>query len=434
MTKKKFSIIKHITLAFLLFYLPQIAAADPAAQLQSLILNTGDVQTARNEYLLSKVNVKVREAETMPQVSAYTNSNLSIAREVDRRNAVRFTDEDLDYFDVVTSVEHNLYDFGKAENEISALSSRSDAARLRFLEAFERELDSLLQERLTADVETIRTSILQNLVTELLDFEKRANNRFRSGVGTLAEAREVSLLILDAQNNLAESEKRQAELLQRMKARYGSVPESPDVSFFAPLGEKFDQVELAPTPNSLQALMRAQEGFEFETKALEVSRMPTFDLGGRLTIIDVTRGLNEYDMTVGVTVRMPLYDGGANAARQTELSYRKQIEEQKKRAILQDKSQKLEVILLDRTRLLEKMTNAQDRLKTIAEKLRELDIRRDATGTSINELAETIVDQANAKIVVETNPLEVLKLLVAQHGVTETLLSALNIAPNPERF
>jgi outer membrane protein TolC len=82
--------------------------------------------------------------------------------------------------------------------------------------------------------------------------------------------------------------------------------------------------------------------------------MPTFDLGGRLTIIDVTRGLNEYDMTVGVTVRMPLYDGGANAARQTELSYRKQIEEQKKRAILQDKSQKLEVILLDRTRLLEK--------------------------------------------------------------------------------
>ncbi len=129
MTKKNFSIIKHITLAFLLFYLPQIAAADPAAQLQSLILNTGDVQTARNEYLLSKVNVKVREAETMPQVSAYTNSNLSIAREVDRRNAVRFTDEDLDYFDVVTSVEHNLYDFGKAENEISALSSRSDAAR-----------------------------------------------------------------------------------------------------------------------------------------------------------------------------------------------------------------------------------------------------------------------------------------------------------------
>ena len=306
---------------------PVLAAEDTGADqprdVYAAIYNHPAVAVQRSQACQALSQVDLAKADIRPQLSARLVGGSSLSSHIERRetHVRRFDDREIDG---VLTLEQTLYDWGISDAGIGIAQNSHQAAILGI---------ALEMDRIAADILSIMLSQQELVVVDRLyrghrqdidDLAAQVEASVEAGIGRLSDLRIVKVMQLDAEIAHIQAERQmellRADLQQRFELDFVSA---------APLIAAYRQArpEEVPVLDSTRTREVKRLDYELASSALELQRLkaerkPSFTAIVDTTLFDVDSFSQEYEIAGRLQFRMPLYDGGSNAARQQETQWR----------------------------------------------------------------------------------------------------------------
>jgi outer membrane protein TolC len=362
-----------------------------------------------------------------PQINFSTKGNLPIARNINT-NLYRNPVDGRTYIDGLITGSMTLYDFGELDANIAANIALELSSELEYEDAREAILLKLFN--LIIDfhrLEAIRVSLVRS-ITNTNETLIQTKQLYKSGVGTIDDVREIELSRLDIESQLQLLNIKREEVLQNLRYEFGFSTGKFDAIYEVAnsLNHSSPLISNSKTLKSarLKAIHQLKvDSIEQQISAINATRMPNVSGVITTTFYDIARGLNEYQVTGGVNIALPLFDSGRSDVQMQSALNNIGIEDDKFRSIIFSK----ELALEDLYRQIQSLrsVNSSNLIKQseLNEKITRLELKQKTSNSALVAKVKTQIeldklerDLLNYDYVVKQSNLKHLRL-------NETLLS-----------
>jgi len=321
-----------------------------------------------------------------------------------------------------------LYDFGELDANIAANMALEFSSELEYEDAREAILLKLFN--LIIDfhrLEAIRASLVRS-ITNTNEVLTQTKQLYKSGVGTIDDVREIELSRLDIESQLQLLNIKREEVLKNLRYEFGFSTGKFDAIYevanslnhSSPLTSNSKTLKSA----RLKAIHQLKvDSIEQQISAINATRMPNVTGVITTTFYDIARRLNEYQVTGGVNIALPLFDSGRSDVQMQSALNNIGIEDDKFRSLIFDK----ELALEDLNRQIQSLrsVNSSNLIKQaeLNEKITSLELKQKTSNSAFVAIVQTQIeidklerDLVNYDYVVKQSNLKYLRL-------NETLLS-----------
>ena len=362
-----------------------------------------------------------------PQINFSTKGSIPIARNINT-NLYRNPIDDRTYIDGLITGSMTLYDFGELDANIAANIALEFSSELEYEDAREAILLKLFN--LIIDfhrLEAIRVSLVRS-ITNTNEVLTQTKQLYKSGVGTIDDVREIELSRLDIESQLQLLNIKREEVLKNLRYEFGFSTGKFDAIYevanslnhSSPLTSNSKTLKSA----RLKAIHQLKvDSIEQQISAINATRMPNVTGVITTTFYDIARRLNEYQVTGGVNIALPLFDSGRSDVQMQSALNNIGIEDDKFRSLIFDK----ELALEDLNRQIQSLrsVNSSNLIKQaeLNEKITSLELKQKTSNSAFVAIVQTQIeidklerDLVNYDYVVKQSNLKYLRL-------NETLLS-----------
>lgn len=302
-------------------------------------------------------------------------------------------------YDVGLSLRYTFWDWGQSESAISAKQlehevAQIDARSILSQRGFELLNLGLRLRLLDRVLDALRGNA--EIVAEQIDIVRA---RVDAGAGRISELREARLIALDLEIELNRLDAQRAILVDQLATDFELNPSDADflvTTFWFHRQDSLAHLTAERTDKAHAVRLRMQI-VAHEEKQIKGSRYPKFEgiLDGK--IFDFTDHKNEYEIVGKLEMRMPLYDGGAAAARLRETSWRSRELKSSLDALYREHDRELERVNSRFNDLQREDRETRARLNELRERLGSLMALQGQTVTSPLQLARLQVEMGRAQ-------------------------------------
>ena len=319
---------RHLAIATLLASLA--AGTASADTLREALISTYRVNptiTAQREALrATDAGVAIARAAGRPQVSA----TVGVSRDITQSGSLRRVGSKGPFLNGGVDLSYPLFRGGAVRNDINAAKTRVDAGRAT-LRAVEGDI---FTEAVAAYMDVIRDRAIVELnannVRVLTTNLEATSDRFEIGDVTRTDVAQSEARLSLGRANLVTARGRLATSEENYRRVIGKRPDAlqppPPLPPLPTSPEQAVQIALASNPD-LIAITRQAEAAGFDVRSVRGSRLPTVSALAEGDYVNTLAGDVGSDFTgqsnprtgtatsVGVSARIPLYQGGLPAAR-----------------------------------------------------------------------------------------------------------------------
>ena len=274
-------------------------------------------------------SLNVTRAKAAPQLSGTLESNRSLLSSVDYSEAgtdTRVRDRAFNKtaynnaVDVVLRLNKPLWDAGKLDYDISADEYNYTANVLRRQEAMSQLLLDLVIATTNLEYANRRLSVYTALVEEMAPHIETIEARVEAGVARFELLRQVKIIALDAEFERRAAENDQFLAQQNLTNQFTvSAQNSTDIfGLFAQNRSRDLFATNAETALTVRIFDLEAQRAAAQNQSIVAEKKPQINLTLDTRFFDLNKFGQEYEVIGGIGLTMPLYDGGANAARQQQ--------------------------------------------------------------------------------------------------------------------
>ena len=345
---------------------------------------------------------RARSAE-LPQVNFSVRTTESLATNLDEDDdAYRRTteyDESLSNqgisqigTDAVIGLDQTLFDWGLTDTDkqiaINDKAQNSIAMRVEI----DRVAADIMDLVLRISEQRGRRVLQENYIVELQPLIERIEASVNAGVLRLGDLRAIKVIELDAEVALTLAERQttliETELLERFGLEYGQASVLLG-RFLANRPELPPQAESASSREVRQLDIQLRSN-SLEFQRLKAERYPQLLGNLDLTLFDADEFSSDYEITGGVSMAVPFYDGGSNRARRAEADWRRRGLESERANLIRQHGNVLISTRQNIDRAREQLVSNEDKQVEVDFRLREARAREGVTVTEPLEIARTL--------------------------------------------
>ena len=268
---------------------------------------------------LPQVDFSVRTTESLT-----TNVKRSDTR-VDTRTTRYDEERGAVGTDAVVGLDQTLFDWGMndADKQIAINDKALNSIAMRV--EIDRVAADIMDLALRASEQRERLALQEMFISELAPLVERTEASVNAGVLRLGDLRAVKIIELDAEVGRSLSERQiqlvEGELLQRFGLNFDQASILLG-RFLANRPEQPEVVDSAATREIRQLDIQLRTS-SLEFQRLNAERYPLLIGNLDLTFFDADQFSSDYEITGGLNMAMPFYDGGSNKARRAETEWRR---------------------------------------------------------------------------------------------------------------
>jgi outer membrane protein TolC len=166
-----------------------------------------------------------------------------------------------------------------------------------------------------------------------------------------------------------------------------------------------------------------------QIKAIRAADKPQIEAILTSVLYDVTRGSGEYNIYGGLSVDLPLFDGGLSDVKIASAQHNIRIQEDKFRSVQVDKQLKLDDLVKQILGLKTKNKTSLSKQKNLSEKLDNINIRLQAISGSIVDKIKTQIELDKLKRDIKNYHYVLMQINLDYLRLNESLLGQLKIKP-----
>lgn len=295
--------------------------------LLDLVSKTPEVVEARQNLELSDAEIELLTNQTKPKVNFSSDGNYPITTNLASSNK-RISNADERYIDGKISWNTKLYDFGAQDELIRSESFKKSASAIN-VEIIEQDTYYNL---LKTGFEIISFEKQVQLISShiILHNQDRAiiNQRFIQGVGTNIDVKESELVALNLQSEYV---RLKSELFGRKTYFFDKFGAAFD-THKASLVRLYDSIIEPKIDFDADKLLIIRK-INYELRALDAevssitkSKLPVVTSFFTLNMYNMNSSVvNDYSITGGVNMSLPLYDAGVNKSKTRKIIAKRKI-------------------------------------------------------------------------------------------------------------
>lgn len=409
-----------------------ISLEEARKEILNTVMGHPEVIGQQNALILAGWRVKETESQSSPKLSFNTTGKYPIADNVDD-SRLRADNLDRSYIDGTIQLSKPFFDAGKRRFLEGASSQRRSVERLRYLETFGEQLARFL----TLLLEQRRHNFEIQSVTSDLAFIDRSietvRRRYELGAGTLNDVRILELRRLDLER-LLDSAQRQAKLgSEVLVSEFGLTDPDPVwlLDIVSPLDADGVVLELEVLDSLRNRISQLEQvALEMQRQSVKAERFPEVSLTVNGVLYDLAeRPLDEYELYGGLSMTLPLFDGGERDAKIEGIEVQKTIEQSTLRKSLADLQSSWDETEAQLAELQTQKLSNESRLASLLERLDELKIRAKTIESGLIEVSQTELERRSVSRELALGELTSLVVTVSRAGLAGRLMRIVNIEP-----
>lgn len=336
-----------------------------------------------------------------------------------------------DIYDMELTARYRLYDWGVSSARVRSEESRLHAERLNYRASLVAVVEDIL--RVMMQIEAAKSEIVhrQMALEEFAPHVTAIEAQGQAGSIGLAQVREAKLSVLNAEVALQRAERRQAEVEGELQARFKisyeeALPLLQD--FLARRQEFVPEIDSQDWLN-IRVIDARIIGEQEDLSAIENERYPRVDSVFETTVFDLTDFESEYQLVGRLEFTLPLYDGGANKARQQEKSWQvKELVSQREEQLRNHQTNTRQgMIILERRK--GEIIKLQEQLKDIDERYQSLNALVGNSLVSRQQIIQLLQERIEKTIELSQIEWQQEFGLVRLHALSNRLTDLLAITP-----
>ena len=414
----------------------RFAGVAPQEILREVILRHPEITSASARACYANYSLNVTRAKAAPQLSGTLESNRSLLSSVDYSEAgtdTRVRDRAFNKtaynnaVDVVLRLNKPLWDAGKLDYDISADEYNYTANVLRRQEAMSQLLLDLVIATTNLEYANRRLSVYTALVEEMAPHIETIEARVEAGVARFELLRQVKIIALDAEFERRAAENDQFLAQQNLTNQFTvSAQNSSDIfGLFAQNRSRDLFATNAETALSVRIFDLEAQRAAAQNQSIVAEKKPQINLTLDTRFFDLNKFGQEYEVIGGIGLTMPLYDGGANAARQQQTAQSVREALSQRRAEIRNintEYQRFRQVFADSVEVRKQL---QDKKAAQIERKESLLTISDRADVSVLELISLMVELASTTVQLDRSALDNEILFARKMHYADELLSAL---------
>ncbi len=296
---------------------------------REVILQHPQITSAAARACRSNYSLNLTKSRNLPQISGSLEGSNALVSSIDyddvnedqkvrgrafNKNAYN------NAIDVVLSLDKNLWDAGKLNFDISADEFDYRANLLRREENMSQLLLDLLITSANLEYANRRVSYYKALIEEMTPHIETIEARVEAGVVRFELLRQVKIVALDAEFELRSAENDLFLAQQNLTGQFNLSAQNGAAIFeFFTQNRNSDFAPIhAERALAVRILDLEAQRATAQNKSIAAEKKPQFSLSFDTRFFDVSSFGQDYEIVGNIGVTMPLYDGGANKARQQQ--------------------------------------------------------------------------------------------------------------------
>lgn len=330
--------------AFLLFFSISLITNQSQAndlfnkKLYNLVLDTPEVIEAKENLALSDNEINLIASQTKPKINFSTSGNYPFSTNIAPQNN-RISNIDETYIDGKISLDTQIYDFG-TQNYLIEAEKLKKSAQVISMKILEQEIYfDLIKTGFQILALSNKIDLLKKHIIKHNEDRAVAKERFIKGTGTNLEVKEAELAALNLESEYSKTNSNLEQRQKYFETQFGEEFENYFKNFLnlKKLNSKsVISYEMFETLN-IKKLKYELKSLQAEALSIEKSRLPVVSSSLSLNMYNMDNGVgNDYSITGGINMSVPLYDSGTSKANEKALLIktkiiRSQIVKQKKK-------------------------------------------------------------------------------------------------------
>lgn len=414
----------------------RFAGVAPQEILREVILRHPEITSASARACYASYTLNATRAKAAPQLSGTLESNRSVLSSVDYSEAGTDTRVRERAFnkaaynnavDVVLRLNKPLWDAGKLDYDISADEYNYTANLLRRQDAMSRLLLDLVIATTNLEYANRRLSVYTALVEEIAPHIETIEARVEAGVARFELLRQVKIIALDAEFERRAAENDQFLAQQNLTNQFTvSAQNSTDIfGLFAQNRSRDLSLTSAETALTVRIFDLEAQRAAAQNQSIVAEKKPQINLTLDTRFFDLNKFGQEYEVIGGIGLTMPLYDGGANAARQQQTAQSVREALSQRRAEIRNintEYQRFRQVFADSVEVRKQL---QEKKAAQIERKESLLTISDRADVSVLELISLMVELASTAVQLDRSALDNEILFARKMHYADELLSAL---------
>jgi len=361
-------------------------------QVLDIVLNHPDVVSQQNSLILAGWRIKETESRSSPRLSFTTTGKYPIADNV-AESQLRADNLNRKYIDGNLQLSKPVFDGGKRQFLEQSAVQRSLVEKLKYLETFEQQLSrflSLLIELKRDDAELQSATADLAFLDSSIDSVRR---RYELGVGTLNDVRVLELQRLDLERILSVSQREVGLKRDILLSEFGFSQDNYDwvLDLTASIQDESNLLDLALVDSFTNRMAQLEQvALEMDSQSVKAERFPEVNVTVTGVLYDLSNNpLNEYELYGGLSMNLPLFDGGERDAKIEGIEVQKTIKRSTLKKALSDLQANWDQTEVELKKLESQSLENQARLESIIDRLEELKIRARTIESGLIEVTQT---------------------------------------------
>jgi len=361
-------------------------------QVLDIVLNHPDVVSQQNSLILAGWRIKETESRSSPRLSFTTTGKYPIADNV-AESQLRADNLNRKYIDGNLQLSKPVFDGGKRQFLEQSAVQRSLVEKLKYLETFEQQLSrflSLLIELKRDDAELQSATADLAFLDSSIDSVRR---RYELGVGTLNDVRVLELQRLDLERILSVSQREVGLKRDILLSEFGFSQDNYDwvLDLTASIQDESNLLGLALVDSFTNRMAQLEQvALEMDSQSVKAERFPEVNVTVTGVLYDLSNNpLNEYELYGGLSMNLPLFDGGERDAKIEGIEVQKTIKRSTLKKALSDLQANWDQTEVELKKLESQSLENQARLESIIDRLEELKIRARTIESGLIEVTQT---------------------------------------------
>ena len=319
--------------AFLLFFSISLITNQSQAndlfnkKLYNLVLETAEVIEAKENLALSENEINLISSQTKPKINFSTSGNYPFSTNIAPQNN-RISNIDETYIDGKISLDTQIYDFG-TQNYLIEAEKLKKSAQVISLKILEHEIYfDLIKTGFQILALSNKIDLLKKHIIKHNEDRAVAKERFIKGTGTNLEVKETELAALNLESEYSKINSNLAERKKYFETQFAEKFEDYSNDFINLKNLNSNAVieyEMLETLN-VKKLKYELKSLQAEVLSIEKSRLPVVSSSLSLNMYNMDNGVgNDYSITGGINMSVPLYDSGTSKANENALLIKTKI-------------------------------------------------------------------------------------------------------------
>jgi outer membrane protein TolC len=407
--------------------------SDYRDRVMQLVMNHPEVVRQYNALILAGWRVKETESRSAPRVSFTTTGKYPIADNVDQ-SRLRADNLDREYIDGTVQLSKPIFDAGKRELlEVSA-EQRRLVEKLKYLQTFEKQLSRLLNLLIELNRDRVEEQSVTSDMAFLDESITTVRRRYELGAGTLNDIRILEIQRLDLERLLESSQRRIQLKTEALLSEYGYKESNNSwvLEITAPVTSAREGVEFVPTDSLTNRISQTEQtALEMDRQSVRAERFPEVSLTLNGVLYDlVNRPAEEYELYGGVSMNLPLFDGGERDAKIEGIEVQKTIESTSLRKSLADLQASWDEIASLIQEIETQRESDERRLASILDRLSELKIRAKTIESGLLEVTQAELQRRSVARDLVLGQISESVLLTRRAELAGRLMDLIGIEPN----